>query len=256
MIHPFQPKISHHWHKHADGLEHIREVSLAAGGGNHRTQQVVKPENVHHIKILQPRPAVTLDRRIPTHSPVMQPCWHIDGLHAILIPPPTKRRPFSGDFFFRSLQSLFQSPVGGENGDLMASPRQTFGKRAHLYRGAAEFDKGSVRVRAVQDSDCSRRIFFSDFAKTLKRNSCSARCRPRAPISLACAGLASKVSMQVARWIGSPCGTRYPDTPSSMISGAPPCAPPMTGLPHAMASRYTRPNPSPWLGKAKISHAE
>src|SRR2546430_12835415 len=39
----------------------------------------------------------------------------------------------------------------------------------------------------VQDSHCSRRIFFSDFAKTLKRNSCSARCRPRAPISLACA---------------------------------------------------------------------
>src|SRR2546421_9421114 len=53
MIHPFQPKISHHWHKHADGLEHIRQVSLAAGGGNHRTQQVVKPENVHHIKILR-----------------------------------------------------------------------------------------------------------------------------------------------------------------------------------------------------------
>src|SRR5436189_145913 len=92
----------------------------------HRTQQVLKPENVHYIKILQPRPAVTLDRRIPTHSPVMQPCRHIDGLHAILIPPPTKRRPFSGDFFFRSLQSLFQSPVGGENGDLGASPRQTF----------------------------------------------------------------------------------------------------------------------------------
>src|SRR5207244_2398051 len=47
-------------------------------------------------------------------------------------------------------------------------------------------------------------------------------------ISFACAGSASKVSMHVARWIGSPCGTRYPDTPSSMISGAPPCAPPMT----------------------------
>src|SRR2546423_12954982 len=112
MIHPFQPKISHHWHKHADGLEHIRQVSLAAGGGNHRTQQVVKPENVPHIKILQPRPAVTLDRRIPTHCPVMQPGRHIDGLHAILIPPPTKRRPFSGDFRMESeehtseLQSL------------------------------------------------------------------------------------------------------------------------------------------------------
>src|SRR5712692_274049 len=256
MIHPFQPKISHNWHEHPDGLEHVRQVSLAAGGGHRRTQQVVKSKNVHDIEILQPRPAVTLDRRIPAHRAVTHPRRQIDGLHAILIPPPAKRRPLCRDSFFLSLQPLFQAPVRRENRDLVASPRQAFGKRAHLHRWAAEFEKGSVRFRDVQDSHCSRRTFFSDFAKTLKRNSCSARCRPRAPISFACAGSASSASMDVASWIGSPCGTRYPVTPSSMTSGAPPCAPPMTGLPHAIASRYTRPNPSPRLGRAKISHAE
>src|SRR6266702_5321837 len=165
MIHPFQPKIS---------------------------------QNVHDIKILQPRPAVTLDRRIPAHRAVTHPRRQIDGLHAIFIPPPAKRRPFCRDFFFLGLQPLFQPPVGGENCNLVASPRQAFGKRAHFYGGTAEFEKGSVRFRDVQDSHCSRRIFFSDLAKTPKRNSYSTRWRPRAPISLPSAGSARRVSMEVA----------------------------------------------------------
>src|SRR5256885_1125191 len=148
-------------------------ASPPARGGNGRTEQVVKPENVHHIKILQSRPAVTLDRWIPTNPPVTQPCRHIDGLHAILIPPPPKRGPFCRDFFFLGLPSLFQPPVGRENRYLVTSPRQAFGKRAHFHRRAAEFEKGSGGFRDVQDSHCSRRSFFSDFAQTLKRNSCS-----------------------------------------------------------------------------------
>src|SRR6267143_1174737 len=140
MIQPFQPEISHNGHEHSDGFEHVRKAPLAAGRSHRRTQQIVKPENVHDIEILK--------------------------------------------------------------------PRQALGKRAHLHRGAAEFEKGSVRFRDVQDSHWSRRIFFSDLAKTLKRNSCSARCCPRAPISFAWTGSASSASIEVASWIGSPCGTR------------------------------------------------
>src|ERR1700674_1983225 len=208
MIHPFQPKISHNWHKHPDGLKNIWQIPLAAGRGHDRTQQVVKPENVHHIEILQPPPAITRDCRIPTDAPVTQPCRHVNGLHAIFNLPPAKRRTVRRDFFFPCLQTFFQSPVCCEDRDLVASPRQSFGKRAHLHGWTAELEKGSVRFRDVQDSHCSRRIFFSDLAKALKRNSFSARCFPRAPISFACAGSASSVSMHVARWIASPCGTR------------------------------------------------
>src|SRR6267143_358608 len=201
MIHPFQPNISHNWHEHTNGLEHVRQALLAACGGHCRTQQVVESENVHYIEILQPRPAVTLDRRVPTHPSVTQPCRQIDCLYAILIPPPAKRRPFCRNLFLLGLQPFFQSPVGCKNGNLVASPCQPFRKCAHFHRGAAEFEERGVRFRDVQDSHCSRRIFFSDFAKILKRNWCSASCLPRTPISFACAGSASNVSMLVASWI-------------------------------------------------------
>src|SRR5437764_15153170 len=98
MIHPFQPKISHNWHKHTDGLEHVRQTSLAAGCSHRRTQQVVKPENVHDIEILQPRAAVTLDRRIPANSTVAEPCRYINGLHAIFFAPPAKGGSLRRDF--------------------------------------------------------------------------------------------------------------------------------------------------------------
>src|SRR5229473_5153413 len=208
MIHPFQPKASHNWHEHSDGFEDVRQALLAAGRGYPGPQQVVNPENVRHVEILQSRPAVALQRRIPAYRAVTQPRRQVNGLHAILIPPPPKRRPFCHDFFFLRLRPFFQPPVGRKNRDLMPSPCQAFGKRAHLYRWAAEFEKGSVRFRDVQDSHCSRRIFFSDLAKALKRNSFSTRWRPRAPISFASAGSASKASMDVASWIVSPCGTR------------------------------------------------
>src|SRR4029077_19248494 len=250
MIHLFQPKVSHNWHKHADGFQHVTQASLAACGGHRRAPQVVKPENMHGVEILQPRPAVALHGRVPAHRAVTQPRRHVNRLHAILSPPPAKWRSFRCDFFLLRLQPLFQAPVGRKNRYLVAPPRQSLGKCAHLHRWAAEFKKRIVRFRNVQDSHWSRRIFFRVLAKALKRNSFSARCWPRAPISFACAGSASSASIDVASWIGSPCGTRYPVTPSSMISGAPPCAPPMTGLPQAIASRYTSPNPSPRLGKA------
>src|SRR6266852_1096810 len=208
MIHPFHPEVSDNWYEHPDGLEHVRQASLAAGGGHGRTEQVVESENVHHVEILQSCTAVTLHCRIPTHCAVTHPRRQIDGLHAILIPPPAKRGAFCCDFFFLCLQAFFQTPVGRQNRDLVASPRQAFGKRAHLHRWAAEFEKRSVCFRDVQDSHCSRRIFFRDLAKALKRNSCSARCRPRAPISFESAGSASSASMDVASWMGSPCGTK------------------------------------------------
>src|SRR5437899_4879813 len=208
MIHPFQQETSNDGHEHPDGLEHVRQTSLAASRRNCRAEQIVEPEYVHDIEILQPRPAVSLDRRIPAHRPVAQPRGDVNSLHAILVPPPAKWRPFCRDFFFWGLQSFFQPPIRREDRDLVAAPPQSFGKRSHLHRGAAEFQKGSVRLRDVQDSHCSRRIFFNDFAKTLKRKSCSARCFARAPISFAWTGSASSVSMLVASWIGSPCGTR------------------------------------------------
>ena len=185
MIHPFQQETSHDGHEHPDGLEHVRQTSLAASRRNCRAEQIVEPEYVHDIEILQPRPAVSLDRRIPAHAPVAQPRWDVDCLHAILIPPPAKRGPFCRDFFFLRFHSFFQPPVRSNDGDLMAASRQAFRESAHFHRGTAEFQKGSVRFRNVQDSHCSRRIFFNDFAKTLKRNSCSARCFARAPISFA-----------------------------------------------------------------------
>src|SRR6267143_219012 len=86
MIQPFQPETSHDWHEHPDGLEHIRQAPLAAGRSHCWTQQVVKSENMHDIEILQPRPAVTLDRRIPANSSVSQPRRYINGLHAIFFP--------------------------------------------------------------------------------------------------------------------------------------------------------------------------
>src|SRR5216683_3281921 len=91
----------------------------------------------------------------------------------------------------------------------MTPSRQSLGQSPDFHRGAAEFQERGVRFCDVQDSHCSRRIFLKAFAKTLNRNSRSTRCFPRAPISFACAGSASKVSMDVANWIASPCGTSF-----------------------------------------------
>ena len=208
MIHPFQPKAPDNRNEHPDRLDNVRQLPRAARRGHGGSQQIVESKDVDCIEILQPRPAITFDRRVPAHRSVTHPCRKIDGLHAVFFAPPAKGRSFCCDFPFLGLHLFFQAPVGRENGDLVPPPPQSFGKCANLHRGPAEFQKRSVRFRDVQDSHCSRRIFFSVFAKTLKRNSYSTRCRPRAPISFACSGSFRSASMEVASWIPSPCGTR------------------------------------------------
>src|SRR5256885_5934922 len=157
MIHPFQQETSHDGHEHPDGLEHVRQTSLAASCRNCRAEQIVEPEYVHNIEILQPRPAVSLNRGIPAHASVTQPCGDVDSLHAIPGSPPAKRGPFCRDFLFLRLQSFFQPPVCRKDCDLVSASRQAFRESAHFHRGTAEFQKGSVRFRDVQDSHCSRR---------------------------------------------------------------------------------------------------
>src|SRR5882762_9466791 len=120
----------------------------------------------------------------------------------------------------------------------MPQLNQPLRKRTHFYRRSPKLHERKISLRDVQDSHRSRRIFFSDFAKTLNRNSRSTRSRPRAPISRPNSGLASSASSEVASCPASPCCTRYPVFPSSITSGAPPCAPPITGLPHAAPIRH------------------
>src|SRR4029077_6927070 len=145
---------------------------------------------------------------IPADPPVTQPGRKIDRFHAILPAPPAKRRAFRRVFLFRGLQPFFKAPIGGEHRHLMAAPRQSFETSAHLNRRATEFEEWRVSFRDVQDSHWSRRIFLSDFEKTLKRNSCSTRAFPRVPISLACTGSVRMACRAVASWMGSPWGTR------------------------------------------------
>ena len=199
MIQTLQPKISHDRHKHPDGLENVRQISNAARGGNGRPQQIVKAENVDHVEILQPRTAVSLDRRIPAHRAVTQPGRQINSLDAIFIAPPAEGRAFCRDLSLRRLHAFFQAPVCRQHTRRVASSSQSFREGANFDWRAAKFQEGSVRFCDVQDSHCSRRIFFKDFAKTLKRNSRSTRWRPRAPISRAWAGSARSASIEVAR---------------------------------------------------------
>src|SRR5258708_37104289 len=103
MVHALQPETPHDWHEHPDGLDDVGQASFAAGGGNSWTQQVVKAENVRDVEILQPRPQITLYRRVPAHCPVTHPRRKINVLHAILTPPPAKWRPSRRAFFFRGL---------------------------------------------------------------------------------------------------------------------------------------------------------
>src|SRR6202008_1656846 len=103
--------------------------------------------------------------------------------HAVFVPAPAKGRHLRIYFPLAPFHSLTDSPVRCQHRHLMPPPRQSFGKRTHFHRRTAKFEERGVGFRDVQDSHCSRRIFFSDFAKTLKRNSCSTRCLPFAPIS-------------------------------------------------------------------------
>jgi len=89
-------------------------------------------------------------------------------------------------------------------------------------------------------------------AKTLKRNSCSTRCSHVRP-SL----WHGRVASRVQGWWQAGLDRRAAQIPVTHPEslGRATMQAPDHRLPHAIASRYTRPNPSPRLGKAKISHA-
>ena len=83
MIHPFQPKASDNRNEHPDRLDNVRQFPRAARRGHGGSQQIVESKDVDCIEILQPRPAITFDRRVPAHRSVTHPCRKIDGLHAV-----------------------------------------------------------------------------------------------------------------------------------------------------------------------------
>src|SRR5271156_103334 len=198
MIHPFQPKITDNWKKHPDRLDHVRQTSGAANLNHRRAQKVVQSENVHDIKVLQTRAAIALHGRVPTDRVIAQPGGKVDGWHAVLRQTPAKGRALGADLRVQRGQTLLNSPIGGKHGNLMPALLQALRQRLDLDGWPSEFQKGRVSFRDVQDPHCSRRIFFRDLAKTLKRNSFSTRSRPRSPILCANAGSESSVSMQVA----------------------------------------------------------
>src|SRR3984893_13854091 len=166
--------------------------------------------------------------RIPTQRTIPEPRWQVHRRHSVLHTAPSERSSLRSRCLLRA-ETFLDAPVRRYHSHLIHARGEPFCKRPHFYWGPAKFQKGGVGFRYIQDSHCSRRIFFSALAKTLKRNSRSTRCRPRPPIFCASAGSESNVSIEVASCAASPCGTRYPVPPSSIASGAPPSEPPITG---------------------------
>src|SRR5450755_1405217 len=169
---------------------------------------------MHNVKIYESGAAVTFNCGIPAEGVIAQPSREIDGLHGSFSEAPAERGAIGANVRGPRRQPRLDTPIGCEHGNLIAALREALGQGMHFDGRAAEFEERCVCLRDVQDSHCSRRIFFRDLAKTLKRNSLATRSRPRSPILRARAGLARKVSMQVASWVASPCCTRYPVTPS------------------------------------------
>src|ERR1700730_14374638 len=130
MIHPFKPDVSDNWHKHPDGVDHVRDISRASGCGNWRTEQIVQPEDMDDIKSLHSRAAVAFCRGIPTERAVAEPRRQIDGLHVIFHMTPAKRRTIpaeSGQVGFRmSAQALLKAPVRRKHVDRVATARKSF----------------------------------------------------------------------------------------------------------------------------------
>src|SRR5271165_524173 len=208
MIHPFQRKISHNWKKHPDGLDDVRQALGTAGGGDGGAKEVVQAEDMHDVEIGQAGAAIAFYRGVPTDGVIAQPGWKVDGLHAAFGEAPAEGGAFGAEIGSEGMQAGFEAPVGREHRNLMTALREALGESVDLYGRAGQFEKRGVGFGDVQDPHCSRRIFFKDLAKTLKRNSLVTRSRPRSPMLRARAGSRRSVSMQVASWTASPCCTR------------------------------------------------
>src|SRR5690242_1278405 len=230
VVDPLHPQAPHDRQEHPDRLDHVRNAPLAAKGGNRGPQQIVQTKNVRDIEIPQTRAAESLHGGIPARRPVVKPRRQVNGRRSPRVAPPSERAPFRWSRAqFR--EPLLHSPVRRQHRHLVPSSSHPLRKRPHFDRRPAELVKWHIGFRNLQDAHSSRRIFLNDFANALNRKSRSTRSRPLRPISCATVGFSSSASMDVARCTASPCGTRYPVTPSSITSGAPPCAPPITGLP-------------------------
>src|SRR5271165_5139069 len=208
MIHPFQRKISHNWKKHPDGLDDVRQALGTAGGGDGGAKEVVQAEDVHNVGIRQACAAVALYGGIPAYGVVAEPRREVSGLHGAFGEAPAEGGAFGAEIGSEGMQAGFEAPIGREHRNLMTALREALGESVDLYGRAAEFEKRGVGFGDVQDPHCSRRIFFKDLAKTLKRNSLVTRSRPRSPMLRARAGSRRSVSMQVASCTASPCCTR------------------------------------------------
>src|SRR6267142_1296483 len=252
VVHALHKNVSHDRDKHSDRLDDIWYSAFPAGCRHRRSEQIVQSENMHDFKAIQILVAIAGDTRIPAGRTVMKPSRQIYAIHSIGVLRPSEGATLC-DYAILVRLALLVAPIGGKYRDLVAPLRQSIRKRFHFRWWSAKFVKRRVRLRHAQDSHKSRSILRNDLANVAKRNSFSTRCFPRRPMSCAITGFSRSVSMAVASCTASPCGIRYPVFPSSITSGAPPCAPPITGFPQAIASRYTNPNPSPLLGNANIS---
>src|SRR5262249_1607651 len=146
--------------------------------------------------------------------PVLEQSWQIDTPHSPIFSRPPIFRSTEILLVCRASNSFLNSPVCRHHRHFMPECSQSARQRLHLRRRSTKLVERSIRLRHIQDSHTSRRIFFSDFAKTLNRNSFSTRSFPRRPISRASSGFASNVSIDVASCTASPCCTKYPVTPS------------------------------------------
>src|SRR6516162_1698038 len=208
VIDPLQPQVAHDWQIHSDWFDHVRNPLLAAFRRRPGAQQIVKPENVCDIKILQLRPQIFPQPGVPAGCPVMKPFGQIDDRYSASFPRAAVRPLARQRFFRRFLEALLEPPIRRQNAYLVPSAREALGERAHFHGRAAKLKKRGVALRDVQDSHSSRRIFFKPLAKVLKRYSFSTRSRPRAPICFASSGFASSVSIEEASCATSPCWTR------------------------------------------------
>jgi len=135
----------------------------------------------------------------------MKPVGQVDGFDSADFALFAEWAVFRGRFTGKFRRAAFQAPIRGEDGHFVAQLRESFGKRADFFGGAAKLKKWRVALRDVQDSHSSRRIFLNPLENVLKRYSFSTRWRPASPMRRAFSGFESRVSMEVASCSVSPC---------------------------------------------------
>src|SRR6266404_61113 len=111
MINRLQQKTTHDRHEHPDELKDIGNLSNPAGSCNGRPQKVIESKNVHHVKILQSCPAISLNRWIPAQRSVPKPRRQINGLNSIFVAAPSEGRSLCRDFCPFALHTFFESPI-------------------------------------------------------------------------------------------------------------------------------------------------